>query len=121
MSWIVRLISAFAQWLKSPPWVEFSVWIAGTPLSIPLNQNSWITPSAQSIHILSIAATFGAALMINLRIVQLAGHGRSLSQIEDRYAPWVWRGLGARPTTRFTLDRYEWGRCRRRPPSLARA
>lgn len=87
------LMPAFGAWLKSTRLTEFSVWIGDTRLSAFLNQNNWITPTLQSIHILAVALTFSAALMICLRIAGLSGRSRSLPEIQARYAPWIWGGL----------------------------
>ena len=74
------LLTAFGQWLKSTHLTELSVWIAQTPLSVALSQNSWVTPTVQSIHILAIAVTFGSALMINLRIL---GRGNPTGDLDE--------------------------------------
>lgn len=93
MQWLIDLIFAFAHWLQTTPLAAFSVWIANTPLGVSINQNSWITPTTQSIHILAIALTFSAVLMINLRIFQLSGQGHSMVEVQRRYTPWIWGGL----------------------------
>jgi hypothetical protein len=97
------LFTAFGEWLKSTHLTELSVWIAQTPVSVTLSQNSWVTPIVQSIHIMAIAVTFGAALMINLRILGLSGRAHGMAEIEDRYAPWVTGGLLVLLATGFEL------------------
>ena len=94
MSWLTTLLTVGANWLKSTPLAELSLWIAGTPFGTAINQNSWITPTIQSFHILGVAATFSAALMIVLRIFGVAGKEHAMAEIERRYAPWIWGGLG---------------------------
>jgi len=93
MSWLTDLLTAGADALKSTPLAELSVWVAGTPFGMAVNQNTWITPTVQSFHILGVAATFSAALMIILRIFGVAGKEHTMAEIERRYAPWVWWGL----------------------------
>jgi hypothetical protein len=93
MTWIANVMLAISHWLESTRLAELTVWMASTPLSTAINQNSWVTPTVESIHILSIAATFGAALMINLRILQLAGQSQSIARVAKRYTPWIWWGL----------------------------
>ena len=94
MSWLTNLLTAGADALKSTPLAELSLWIAGTPFGMAVNQNTWITPTVQSFHILGVAATFSAALMIILRIYGVAGKEHAMAEVERRYAPWVWGGLG---------------------------
>src|SRR5579875_3096932 len=55
MTLITGLMPAFGAWLKSTRLTELSVWIGNTPLSTFLNQNNWITPTLQSVHIMAIA------------------------------------------------------------------
>jgi hypothetical protein len=91
--WFIDLMLAFSHWLESTPLSGFSVWLADTPLSTAINQNSWATPITESVHILAIAAAFGAAMMINLRILGVAGRRQSMLQVEERFAPWIWWSL----------------------------
>jgi hypothetical protein len=91
--WFIDLMLAFSHWLESTPLSAFSVWLADTPLSTAINQNSWATPITESVHILAIAAAFGAAMMINLRILGVAGRRQTMLQVEERFAPWIWWSL----------------------------
>jgi hypothetical protein len=91
--WFIDLMLAFSHWLESTPLSGFSVWLADTPLSTAINQNSWATPITESVHILAIAAAFGAAMMINLRILGVAGKRQTMLQVEERFAPWIWWSL----------------------------
>jgi len=104
------LMLSFGDWLKSTRLTELSVWIGNTRLSTALNQNNWITPTLQSIHILAIAMTFSAALMVSLRIAGVAGQGRTLLDVERRYVPWIWGGLTTLFCTGFVLLLAEPGR-----------
>lgn len=97
------LMSAFGDWLKTTRMIEWSVWIGNTPLSNFLNQNNWITPTLQSIHLLAIALTFSAALMVNLRILGVGGQSKTLLEVEQRYIPWIWGGLATLVATGLVL------------------
>lgn len=110
MALTADLMPAFGAWLKSTRLTELSVWIGNTQLSTTLNQNNWITPTLQSIHILAIAITFSAALMISLRIAGLSGQSRTLLEVERRYMPWIWGGLLTLLATGFVLLLAEPGR-----------
>ncbi len=93
MPLIGPLLVAFGQWLKTTHLAELAVWLSTTPVSVAVNQSSWMTSTIQSFHIMAIAATFGAALMVNLRILGLAGRSHPMAEIERRYTPWIWWGL----------------------------
>ncbi len=87
------LIFELGKWLRTTPLTEISLAIQKQPLSVLINKNTWAVPIIQTIHILAIASTFGSVLMINLRIVQLAGESRTMAQTMRRFLPWVWWGL----------------------------
>jgi uncharacterized membrane protein len=84
---------AFTEWLRGTQLTEFSLWLSGTDFSLWLQTHFWAIPTAQSIHILSIAALFGSALMLDMRIFGLAGGTRNLNQLSRRYVPWIWWAL----------------------------
>jgi|WetSurMetagenome_2_1015567.scaffolds.fasta_scaffold44960_2 hypothetical protein len=87
------LIFALGQWLRTTPLTELSLWIQKQPLSMLIDQNFWVIPIIQTIHILAIATTFGSVVMINLRIFQMAGRSRTMAQTTHRFLPWIWWGL----------------------------
>ena len=81
---------AFTEWLRTTQLPEFSLWLSGTDLSVWFQTHFWVIPTGQSIHILAIAALFGSAVMMDLRIFGLAGSSRTMAQISRRYVPWIW-------------------------------
>jgi hypothetical protein len=87
------VIFQLGQWLRTTPFNQLALDIQKTPVSKLIDQNFWVIPTIQTIHILAIAATFGAVLMVNLRIVQLVGRSRDMTQTMNRYLPWLWWGL----------------------------
>ena len=87
------LIYALAQWLKTTPLLDLANWMSNWPLREYVDAHFWFIPIAQTFHILAIAAAFGSVLMINLRVVELAGRNRTMAQIAHRYLPWIWWSL----------------------------
>jgi hypothetical protein len=78
---------------------EFNSWLSLTPLSIALRVAGWIIPTAQTIHILAIAAVLGASLIIQLRILGI-GKRSDLDTITiARLLPCIWYAL---PVLAFT-------------------
>jgi hypothetical protein len=71
----------------------FADWLAETPLSKTLQDQPWVVPTSQSIHILAVSIVFGSACMINLRLLGVGRSGRSVSQLSNTLVPWMWRGL----------------------------
>ena len=71
----------------------FADWLADTALSKTLQDQPWVVPTSQSIHILAVSIVFGSACMINLRLLGVGRSGRSVSQLSNTLVPWMWRGL----------------------------
>jgi hypothetical protein len=72
----------------------FADWLAGTPLSQLFQNQQWVVPTSQSIHIVCVCLVFTSALMINLRLLGLGSSGRTISQLTRSLVPWMWGGLG---------------------------
>jgi hypothetical protein len=72
---------------------EFADWLTNTQLSKTLQDQAWVVPTSQSIHILAVSIVFGSACMINLRLLGAGRSGRSVSQLSNTLVPWMWRGL----------------------------
>ena len=68
-------------------------WIAATRLSAWLQNESWVVPTSQSIHIICVGLVFSSAIMINLRLLGVGTKGRSISQLSSSLVPWMWGGL----------------------------
>lgn len=72
---------------------SFMEWLAHTPLSLAIQGHWWVIPSLQSVHILAIAATMTAVLLVHLRIVGLFNTKERCHVVIKRFAPWVYRPL----------------------------
>jgi len=72
----------------------FADWLAGTPLSQLFQNQQWVVPTSQSIHIVCVCLVFTSALMINLRLLGVGASGRTISQLTRSLVPWMWGGLG---------------------------
>src|ERR1700730_5297513 len=68
----------------------FSKWLAETPPRHPLQPTTWVIPSLQTIHILSVAAVFSAAILVDLRIWRLLERDEPLPDIARRFLPAIW-------------------------------
>ena len=84
---------AVTEWLRTTALLDFAFWITETPLSLFMVENFWLVPGAQVVHILAIAAAFGATLMLTLRTMGASGTGATIEETSARYVPWIWWGL----------------------------
>jgi len=72
---------------------HWASWIASTALSEWLQNEAWVVPTSQSIHIVSVSVVFCCAVMISLRLLRVSASGRSVSQLVDTLVPWMYRAL----------------------------
>jgi hypothetical protein len=73
--------------------LSFASWLSHTPASQFIQNVLWIIPVIQTVHILAIAVVLSSVAMIDLRIFGLAGRRAIMTQMGDRYVPWLWWGL----------------------------
>jgi hypothetical protein len=69
---------------------EFCEWLAATSLSQTIQDVSWIIPSVQIVHIVSIAIVMTSMAMLDLRLLGLAGRRQTMTEMAARFLPWVW-------------------------------
>ena len=68
----------------------FAHWLADTPLSMTIQNVSWIIPTVQSIHILSIALVISSVFMVDLRLLGIIGRGQPTATYMHRFLPLIW-------------------------------
>lgn len=68
----------------------FCEWLSNTPASMAIQNAFWVIPTVQTVHIASIAVVMSSILMVDLRLLGVAGRGQSLDAVVGRYVPWVW-------------------------------
>ena len=86
------LLYQFTEWLRTTQIVELALWISDTSLSGWIVTHFWAIPIIQCIHIIAIAASFASVLMINGRILGLAGSS-TLEETTARYIRVIWWAL----------------------------
>ena len=73
---------------------QFALWLSATPPSLFIqNHNAWAIPALQSLHIIGITMVMGAVLMLDLRILELAGMDQTMEETIDRFGPWLTASL----------------------------
>ncbi len=90
---ISDLLFQMAEWLRTTPVLDLSLWLDSTALRNFFQAWFFWIPILQTIHIIAIAVTFVSALMINFRILGLVGKHRTLPQTMKRYSATIWVGL----------------------------
>lgn len=98
----------------------FSDWLAATPMSAAIQDISWIIPTVQTVHILSIAIVMSSALLIDLRVLGVISHGQPLDVVARRFLPWIWITLVVLLLSGSTLIVGEPGRSLQNPAFIAK-
>jgi hypothetical protein len=69
---------------------NFSEWISTTFLSLFIQNNqAWMIPTIQSVHIVGISVVIGSILMVALRVLRLGWMDQSLAAVQSRFFPWL--------------------------------
>ena len=81
--------------MESP--ASFAQWLASTDLShaarAALTKVGWLSPTIQTLHLLSIAAVIGSAGAINLRLAGFSGLQHPTANLVRRFTPIIWSAL----------------------------
>ena len=71
----------------------FCEWLSQTPLSLTIQNVSWIIPAVQSIHILCISIVISAVFMVDLRLLGVIGRDQPTAAYTSRFLTWIWPTL----------------------------
>ena len=86
------LLFYFTEWLRNTWLNELALTISESAPTLWIGEHFWAIPIFQVIHILAIAASFASILMINARMLHIAGSS-TLEETTARYLRVVWRAL----------------------------
>ena len=71
----------------------FAEWLGQTPMSLVIQNVSWIIPAVQSVHILCIAIVVSSAFMVDLRLLGVIGKDQPTAAYTSRFLTWIWPTL----------------------------
>ena len=71
----------------------FAEWLGQTPVSLVIQNVSWIIPAMQSVHILCIAIVVSSAFMVDLRLLGVIGKDQPTAAYTSRFLTWIWPTL----------------------------
>jgi hypothetical protein len=69
---------------------QFSEWLSATPFSQRIQITAWAIPGIQTVHIISLAVLFAAALMLSLRIAGRGLASEPLAPLAARFTRAIW-------------------------------
>ena len=86
------LLFYFTEWLRNTPLNDVALAISESAPTIWIGEHFWAIPIFQITHIMAISASFASILMINARMLRLAGSS-TLEDTTARYLRVIWWAL----------------------------
>ena len=64
--------------------------LEATPWGTAVRENTWLFPTIESAHVLSLVLVVGSIMVVDLRLLNLASRQRSVKELTDEVLPWTW-------------------------------
>ena len=64
-------------------------WLESTRVAAALRVSTWLFPTIETIHVLSIVLVVGSIAMFDLRLLDLASRDRSVTDVYEDVMPWT--------------------------------
>ncbi len=64
--------------------------LEATPWGTAVRENTWLFPTIESVHVLSLVLVVGSIMVVDLRLLNLASRQRSVRELTDDVLPWTW-------------------------------
>lgn len=64
--------------------------VEATPWSTAVRESTWLFPTIETIHVLSLTLVVGSIMVVDLRLLNLASRQRSVKELTDEVLPWTW-------------------------------
>lgn len=69
--------------------VRLCAWLENTHVATVIRQSTWLFPTIETIHVLSILIVVGSILMFDLRLLGLSAKDRSVTDVYQEVMPWT--------------------------------
>ncbi|HXS26475.1 MAG TPA: DUF6644 family protein [Steroidobacteraceae bacterium] len=64
--------------------------IEATPLATAVRESTWMFPTFETLHVLSIALVVGTIMIVDFRLINVASRRRPVSEVMREVLPWTW-------------------------------
>ena len=64
--------------------------LENTPVATAVRESTWLFPTIETVHVLSIAMVVGTIMIVDLRLINVASRRRSVSELMNEVLPWTW-------------------------------
>ena len=65
-------------------------WLESLPLSQAILESSWMFPTIESAHVVSISLVVGLVMIFDLRVLGLTSKRKAVSELSREVLPWTW-------------------------------
>lgn len=72
------MLHNFGEWMEGWRWVQY------------VSMTGWLYSGISVVHYFTLFVTVGTTLMIDLRVLQLAGTRKPVAQVAEQVYPWMW-------------------------------
>ena len=70
--------------------MQFFSNLEATPVATAIRESTWLFPTIETLHVLSIVLVVGTIMIVDLRLINLAGRRRGMSDLMNEVLPWTW-------------------------------
>lgn len=67
-----------------------ALWIENGAIGMTMRQSSWLFPTIETLHVLSIVTVVGSITILDVRLLGLISRERTVSDILADVLPWTW-------------------------------
>jgi hypothetical protein len=71
------------------PILRFCAWLESTHMAAAIRESTWLFPTIETLHVLSILVVVGSISMFDLRLLNLASRDRSITEVYEEIMPWA--------------------------------
>lgn len=64
--------------------------VEATPLATAVRESTWLFPTIETLHVLSIVLVVGTIMIVDLRLINVASRRRPVSELMRETLPWTW-------------------------------
>ncbi|HUN26538.1 MAG TPA: DUF6644 family protein [Steroidobacteraceae bacterium] len=64
--------------------------IENTPVGTAVRESTWLFPTIETLHVLSITLVVGTIMIVDFRLINVASRRRAVSELMSEVLPWTW-------------------------------
>jgi hypothetical protein len=64
--------------------------LQSSPWGTAVRESTWLFPTIESMHVLSLVLVVGSIMVVDLRLLNLASRQRSVRELTEDVLPWTW-------------------------------